>query len=114
MKPIELTNAERQYFTELETKTRNARRALNDVFDMYVETVEEVEKKAYDKQIEIIEKYKLNKNIDYKVDKETGVMSEYTPAEQRRDGTWVKNPKPRKNNLDFDEIQKFLRENRKK
>tara|TARA_R110000787_G_scaffold39903_7_gene99630 strand:- start:875 stop:1237 length:363 start_codon:yes stop_codon:yes gene_type:complete len=113
MEPIQLTNSERQFFGELDMKQKYAKRAMMDVFDMYMDTMSEVEVKATQKQLAIAKKYNLDKDMEYKIDKDSGLMSEYTLSEQEADGYEQDTEKPKTGTLDIAEVEEFLRNSKK-
>jgi len=114
MEPIQLTNSERQFFGELDMKHKYAKTAMMDVFSMYMDTMSEIEVKATQKQLAIVKKYNLDRDIEYKIDKDSGLMSEYTNAEQQADGyePGPEHPKPG-TLLDIAEVEEFLRNSKK-
>jgi len=114
MEPIQLTNSERQFFGELDMKHKYAKTAMMDVFSMYMDTMSEIEVKATQKQLAIVKKYNLDRDIEYKIDKDSGLMSEYTDAEQQADGyePGPEHPKPG-TLLDIAEVEEFLRNSKK-
>lgn len=113
MEPIQLTNSERQFFGELDMKHKYAKTAMMDVFNMYMDTMSEIELKASQKQLAIVKKYKLDSNIEYKIDKDSGLMSEYTDAEQQADGYEHTHEPEQGTLLDISEVEEFLRNSKK-
>ena len=114
MEPIQLTNSEGQFFGELDMKHKYAKTAMMDVFSMYMDTMSEIEVKATQTQLAIVKKYNLDRDIEYKIDKDSGLMSEYTDAEQQADGyePGPEHPKPG-TLLDIAEVEEFLRNSKK-
>ena len=95
-------------------KHKYAKTAMMDVFSMYMDTMSEIEVKATQKQLAIVKKYNLDRDIEYKIDKDSGLMSEYTNAEQQADGyePGPEHPKPG-TLLDIAEVEEFLRNSKK-
>ena len=116
MNPVQLNKAERGVLDALDDRRISSKQAMRDFFETYIKIQEEIEDEAHEIQAGVIQKYGLDPALDYKVEKETGIMSEYTEEQQKEDGVWEMNRKSEMSTeegmLDWGEIDKFLKDDK--
>ncbi len=120
MEPLQLNEEERDILDALDRRHRSSRATMEDFYRHHMETLDEIRNDAYAAQSVFIEKYGLDPTLDYKIEKEKGIMTEYTPEQQEEDGVWEFNSKSNPlfeddaELLKWGEINQFLRDNRGK
>ena len=116
MRPLQLNEEEKGALDAMDDRHTAAKAAMRDFFDEYIKIQEEIADEAHELQIGVIQKYGLDPELDYKVEKETGIMSEYTEEQQKEDGVWEMNRKSEmsteEGTLDWGEIDKFLKDDK--
>ena len=118
MRPLQLNEEEKGALDAMDDRHTAAKATMRDFFDEYIKIQEEIADEAHELQIGVIQKYGLDQELDYKVEKETGIMSEYTEEQQKEDGVWEMNRKSEmsteEGTLDWGEIDKFLKDDKGK
>jgi len=116
MRPLQLNEEEKGALDAVDDRHNSAKQAMRDFFDAYIKIQEEIEDESHEIQAGVIQKYGLDPELDYKVEKETGIMSEYTEEQQKEDGVWEMNRKSEMSTeegmLDWGEIDKFLKDDK--
>ena len=118
MRPLQLNEEEKGALDAMDDRHTAAKAAMRDFFDEYIKIQEDIADEAHEIQADVIQRYGLDPTLDYKVEKETGVMSEYTEEQQKEDGVWEMNVRSemstKEEALNWGEINNFLKDNKRK
>ena len=108
MDEIQISDADKDRLDELDARHEAAKQTMEDFYEHHMEVMQEIQDEANSIQLAAIESNGLDTKLDYKIDRDTGIMSVYTLEEQQEDGVRGYNRTPPES-LDWDEINKYIK-----
>jgi len=108
MDEIQISDADKDRLDELDARHEAAKQTMEDFYEHHMDVMQEIQDEANSIQLAAIKENGLDTTVDYKIDRDTGIMSVYTLEEQQEDGVRGYNRTPPES-LDWDEINKYIK-----